>query len=64
MRLPKGEAGKTLSLAGSELKVTAQKQYDHLHAQGHRMTLHDVRRFVRDTLQVELRSERGKRTDL
>ena len=28
------------------------------------MSEHDVRRFVRETLQVTLRSERGKRTDL
>jgi len=58
------ESDKVLSLAGSNVSATAQKLFDHLRALGYTMTVHDVRRFVRDKLEVTLRSERGKRTDL
>jgi len=53
-----------LSLAGSKVNVTPHDLHQHLRAQGYTMTLHDVRRFVRDELQVRLRGERGRRTDL
>ncbi|PYK16627.1 MAG: hypothetical protein DME55_11850 [Verrucomicrobia bacterium] len=43
---------------------TTEKLYEYLRELGHTMTRHDVRCFVRNTLQVTMRSERGKRIDL
>lgn len=55
------QADKVLSLAGSKVNLTVERLYQHLRAQRHTMTRHELRRFVRETLQVTLRSERGKR---
>lgn len=63
-------ADKVLSLAGESVNRTANTLLKALRANGHTVSindadaLHELRRFVRDTLNVTLRSERGKRSDL
>lgn len=53
---------KTSGLKGKAVNLTTSKLLEQLHAQGHKtVTPHDLRRFVRDTLQVTLKSEQGKR---
>jgi hypothetical protein len=56
----RNEKGQTITVRG-KVNITAQKLYDHLRTQGYTMSIHGVRRFLRDTLQVTLRSEQGKR---
>jgi hypothetical protein len=76
--VPIPQTSKILSLAGAErndegeivrvirgkVNLTPRELHDYLRKQGYTMTLQDVRRFVRDTLKVKMRSEQGKRTDL
>jgi hypothetical protein len=62
--LLEGEEDKVSSLAGSKVKITARQLFNYLRKCGHRMTFGQVQKFVRDTLQVTLRNERGKRHDL
>jgi hypothetical protein len=47
-----------------KVNITLQELLDHLRAHGHTPPRDSVRRFLRTTLHVTLRSEQGKRTDL
>jgi hypothetical protein len=74
-----GEEDKPTSLKGATVNMTARQLAEHLGAIGYSIftqsgsdsadkarlsALHNLRRFVRDTLQVTLRDERGKRNNL
>ena len=56
---------KTTKLKGKKVNITVTKLIAQLQAEGHKIdNPHEVRRFVRDTLQVTLKSEQGRRRDL
>jgi hypothetical protein len=53
---------KTMQPQGKTVNLTASQLQEQMRAEGFNVvTMHDLRRFVRDVLKVTLRSERGKR---
>jgi hypothetical protein len=67
------QSDKVLALAGRDsegrvikgkVNITLRELRDHLRVQDHTPPIDSVRRFLRTTLHVTLRSEQGKRSDL